>query len=56
MNWFGLYPILLGILCLFFPGLIVFGYGAKGFDWFVVIFLTSICLYLVLMGVGILLE
>jgi len=51
IEWLGMYSIILGTICLFFPALIMFGYGAEGFDWFVVVFLSSICVLLILFGI-----
>lgn len=46
----GLLLIVSGLSCLFFPGLIVFGYGAEGFDWVVVSFLVVLCILIIIMG------
>jgi len=52
MNWSGIYFILLGLLCLFFPGLIIFGYGLNYFmDYFVTGFLILCCLILIMLGI-----
>lgn len=49
-NFFPVCIIILGITCLFFPGIIVFGLGASGFDWVVVLFQLLICSIFIIYG------
>ena len=52
MKLIQLLVIFAGILCLFFPGLIIFGFGLEHWmDYVMVVFLTSICVFIIYLGV-----